>query len=162
MPLLGKRESCLPKDLGIFRQPSTEYVQAPPARSSLVKLRSNTPANQRGPIQACYDLKLPSQSGSRRNLSHSSRHCDRHTPPKMANPHPITKVYPEQPFHSKNAIKSGVNGALIGGAAGLIASAVQNSLAKTNVGAFGVFTRSGSTVATLSTCGRSCVLGGPC
>ncbi|KAH6653040.1 hypothetical protein BKA67DRAFT_659686 [Truncatella angustata] len=68
----------------------------------------------------------------------------------MANPHPIPKVYPEHPFHAKNAIKSGVNGAMIGGAAGLIASAVQNSLAKTNVGAFGIFTRSGATVATLT------------
>jgi hypothetical protein len=68
----------------------------------------------------------------------------------MANPHPITKLYPEHPYHAKNAVKSGVNGAFVGGAAGLLASAVQNSLAKSSVGAFGVFTRTGATVATLS------------
>ncbi|KAK6085086.1 Tim17/Tim22/Tim23 family protein [Seiridium cupressi] len=68
----------------------------------------------------------------------------------MANPHPITKLYPEHPYHAKNAVKSGVNGAAVGVAAGLLASAVQNSLAKTNVGAFGVFTRTGTTIATLT------------
>jgi hypothetical protein len=69
----------------------------------------------------------------------------------MANPHPIAKLYPEPPYHAKNAVKSGVNGALIGGAAGLIAAAVQNSLAKSNVGAGAIFTRSGAAIATLST-----------
>ncbi|KAK9412880.1 hypothetical protein SUNI508_12293 [Seiridium unicorne] len=68
----------------------------------------------------------------------------------MANPHPITKLYPEHPYHAKNAVKSGVNGAAVGVAAGLLASAVQNSLVKTNVGAFGVFTRTGTTIATLT------------
>ncbi|KAI1849635.1 hypothetical protein JX266_004584 [Neoarthrinium moseri] len=68
----------------------------------------------------------------------------------MANPHPIKVLYPEEPFHAKNALKSGVNGAAVGGAAGLLASAVQNSLAKTNVGAWGVFSRSGATIATMT------------
>lgn len=69
----------------------------------------------------------------------------------MANPHPIAKLYPEEPYHAKNALTSGVNGAAIGGAAGLIAAAVQNSLAKSSVGAGGIFSRSGATVATMST-----------
>ncbi|ETS75300.1 NADH-ubiquinone oxidoreductase subunit A [Pestalotiopsis fici W106-1] len=68
----------------------------------------------------------------------------------MANPHPIAKLYPEEPYHAKNAITSGVNGAAIGGAAGLIAAAVQNSLAKSSVGAGGIFSRSGATIATMT------------
>jgi hypothetical protein len=70
----------------------------------------------------------------------------------MANPHPIAKLYPEEPYHPKNAITSAVQGAGVGAAAGLIAAAVQNSLAKTSVGAGGVFSRHGATVATMSTC----------
>lgn len=69
----------------------------------------------------------------------------------MANPRPIQKLFPQEPFHPKNSVKSGTHGALVGGCAGFAASAVQNSLARTNVGAWGVFTRSGSTIATFST-----------
>ncbi|KAF3018796.1 hypothetical protein E8E14_002003 [Neopestalotiopsis sp. 37M] len=68
----------------------------------------------------------------------------------MANPHPIAKLYPEEPYHPKNAITSAVQGAGVGAAAGLIAAAVQNSLAKTSVGAGGVFSRHGATVATMT------------
>ena len=68
----------------------------------------------------------------------------------MANPRPIQKLFPQEPFHQKNSVKSGTHGALVGGCAGFAASAVQNSLARTNVGAWGVFTRSGSTVVTFS------------
>lgn len=57
----------------------------------------------------------------------------------------------EHHFHQHDAIKSGIKGSLVGGGAGLITSAVQNSLAKRNVGAFGVFTRTGGTVAMFST-----------
>lgn len=76
---------------------------------------------------------------------------------KMANPHPVKLLFPQEPFHPRNAVKSGVNGALFGAASGFIVSAVQNSLAKTNVGAWGVFSRSGSTIATLSTSSRGAV-----
>lgn len=74
-----------------------------------------------------------------------------HNRPKMANPHPITILRPQEPFHSKNAVKSSVTGGLVGGAAGFFTSAIQNSLAKTNVGAWGVVTRTGGTVAVMST-----------
>lgn len=57
----------------------------------------------------------------------------------------------EHHFHQHDAIKSGIKGSLFGGGAGLITSAVQNSLAKRNVGAMGVFTRTGGTVAMFST-----------
>ncbi|KAI1161951.1 hypothetical protein F5B18DRAFT_413000 [Nemania serpens] len=68
----------------------------------------------------------------------------------MANPHPIQKPVEERPFHQKDAIKSGIQGAVVGGSAGFFLSAVQNSLAKHNVGAWGVFTRTGSTIASLT------------
>jgi hypothetical protein len=69
----------------------------------------------------------------------------------MANPHPIQRLVEERPFHQKDAVKSGIQGAMVGGGAGLLISAVQNSLAKQNVGAWGVFTRTGGTIASLST-----------
>ncbi|KAI0438656.1 hypothetical protein F4803DRAFT_565127 [Xylaria telfairii] len=64
----------------------------------------------------------------------------------MANPHPIQRLAEEKPFHPKDAVKSGIQGALVGGGTGFAFSALQNSLAKQNVGVWGVFTRSGSTI----------------
>ncbi|KAI1292432.1 hypothetical protein F5Y03DRAFT_21857 [Xylaria venustula] len=69
----------------------------------------------------------------------------------MANPHPIQRLAEERPFHQKDAVKSGLQGAIVGGGAGLLFSAVQNSLARQNVGAWGVFTRTGGTIASLAT-----------
>ncbi|KAI3325717.1 hypothetical protein HD806DRAFT_454865 [Xylariaceae sp. AK1471] len=68
----------------------------------------------------------------------------------MANPHPIQRLAEERPFHQRDAVKSGIQGAIVGGGAGLLFSAVQNSLAKQNVGAWGVFTRTGGTIASLT------------
>ncbi|KAI1413466.1 hypothetical protein F5Y13DRAFT_189372 [Hypoxylon sp. FL1857] len=59
----------------------------------------------------------------------------------MANQHPE-----EKPFHQHDALMSGAKGALLGTGAGLLVSAVQNSLAKRNVGAWGIFSRTGGTV----------------
>ncbi|KAI0474203.1 hypothetical protein F4859DRAFT_504664 [Xylaria cf. heliscus] len=68
----------------------------------------------------------------------------------MANPHPIQRLVEEAQFHPKDAVQSGIRGAVLGGAAGFFMSAVQNSLAKQNVGTWGVFTRTGGTIATLT------------
>ncbi|KAI0007869.1 hypothetical protein F4779DRAFT_619177 [Xylariaceae sp. FL0662B] len=68
----------------------------------------------------------------------------------MANPHPIQYPVEEHAYHQKDAIRSGVKGAMLGAGAGFIGSAVQNSLAKRNVGAFGVFSRTGGTIATFT------------
>ncbi|KAI1435850.1 hypothetical protein GGR50DRAFT_277588 [Xylaria sp. CBS 124048] len=65
----------------------------------------------------------------------------------MANPHPIQRPVIEEPhYHQKDAVQSGINGAIVGGLAGFFASAVQNSLAKEPVGTWGVFTRTGGTI----------------
>ncbi|KAK6953572.1 hypothetical protein Daesc_005877 [Daldinia eschscholtzii] len=64
----------------------------------------------------------------------------------MANQHSVQAEPKEHHFHQHDAIKSGIKGALFGGSAGFIFSAVQNSLAKRNVGAWGVFSRTGSTI----------------
>ena len=68
----------------------------------------------------------------------------------MANPHPV-QLQPEEhhPFHPRDALKSGTRGGVAGGVVGLFAAAVQNSLSKQNVGAWGVLTRHGGTVASL-------------
>ncbi|TAQ87336.1 hypothetical protein B7494_g4309 [Chlorociboria aeruginascens] len=50
-------------------------------------------------------------------------------------------------YHPKDAVKAAINGTMITGSAGLFVSAVQNTLAKSNVGPWGVFTRTGSTAA---------------
>ncbi|KAI5920570.1 NADH-ubiquinone oxidoreductase-like protein [Camillea tinctor] len=68
----------------------------------------------------------------------------------MANPYPIKRTPEEHHFHQKDALKSGVNGALIGGGAGFFASAIQNSLAKRNIGPWTVFTKTGGTIATFT------------
>ncbi|KXJ90234.1 NADH-ubiquinone oxidoreductase subunit [Microdochium bolleyi] len=66
----------------------------------------------------------------------------------MANPHPIKPALAEAPYHSKDALSSATRAGLIGGAAGFLSAAVQNSLAKQNVGSMGVFTRHGMTIGT--------------
>lgn len=69
----------------------------------------------------------------------------------MANPHPIQRLAEERPFHQKDSVKSAIQGAMVGGGAGLFASAVQNSLARSHIGVWGAFTRTGGTIATFST-----------
>jgi len=54
----------------------------------------------------------------------------------------------DEQYHPKDTIKAAINGTLVLGAAGLTVSAIQNSLTKQNVNAWGVFTRSGGTIAT--------------
>jgi len=56
-------------------------------------------------------------------------------------------------YQPKDAISNGIKGALITGGAGLFMAAVQNSLAKQNVGAWGVFTRGGGVITTFGTLG---------
>ncbi|KAK3317871.1 hypothetical protein B0T19DRAFT_300562 [Cercophora scortea] len=53
-------------------------------------------------------------------------------------------------YHAKDAIGPGVRGALVGGGAGLFVAALRNSMQRTNVGAWGVFTRGGSAITTVS------------
>lgn len=50
-------------------------------------------------------------------------------------------------YHPQDAIGAAITGTMITGGAGLFMSAVQNALARKNVGPWGVFTRSGSTIA---------------
>lgn len=50
-------------------------------------------------------------------------------------------------YHPKDAVKAAINGTMITGAAGAMVSAIQNTLTKRNASAWGVFTRSGSTIA---------------
>jgi hypothetical protein len=54
-------------------------------------------------------------------------------------------------YEPQDAVGAGIKGALTAGGVGLLASAVQNALQKRNVGTWGVFTRSGGTVATFGT-----------
>jgi hypothetical protein len=55
---------------------------------------------------------------------------------------------PEQAaFQPKDAISAAVKATLITGGAGALISSIQNTLTKQNVGAWGVFTRTGGTIA---------------
>lgn len=49
-------------------------------------------------------------------------------------------------YHPKDAISAATKAAALTGAVGLVGSAVQNTLARRNVGALGVLTRSGGTI----------------
>ncbi|KAH8434996.1 uncharacterized protein LDX57_012625 [Aspergillus melleus] len=52
----------------------------------------------------------------------------------------------EEHFHPKNTIMASLKTTMLTGGVGLCASAVQNTLVKKNVGPWGVFVRSGSTI----------------
>jgi hypothetical protein len=49
-------------------------------------------------------------------------------------------------YHPKDALGHAVKAVAITGGAGLFISTIQNTLTKQNTGAWGVFTRSGSTI----------------
>ena len=54
-------------------------------------------------------------------------------------------------YHPQDAIENTVSSGLRVGGAGLLLAAVQNTLTRENIGAFGVFTRYGGTVALFGT-----------
>ncbi|MCJ1467469.1 hypothetical protein MMC07_006094 [Pseudocyphellaria aurata] len=56
-------------------------------------------------------------------------------------------------YEPRNAFGQTIPATTITGAAGLVASAIQNTLTKQNVGAFGIFMRTGGTVATFAAMG---------
>jgi len=56
-------------------------------------------------------------------------------------------------YKPKDAISNGLKGAAISGGAGLFMAAIQNSLAKQNYGAWGVFTRGGGVITTFAATG---------
>ncbi|KIN00846.1 hypothetical protein OIDMADRAFT_18987 [Oidiodendron maius Zn] len=49
-------------------------------------------------------------------------------------------------YQPKDAVKAAISGTMVTGGAGALVSAVQNSLSKRNLGAWGIFTRTGSTI----------------
>lgn len=55
----------------------------------------------------------------------------------------------DESYHPKDAIKAGLSGMAITGGAGLLVAALQNATSVKNVGAWGVFTRSGHVITTL-------------
>jgi hypothetical protein len=55
-------------------------------------------------------------------------------------------VAPERLFVPRDAVSEAIKATLITGGAGLMLSAVQNTLTKQNVSAWGVFTRTGGTI----------------
>lgn len=60
-------------------------------------------------------------------------------------------------YHPKDALGSTIKATTITGGAGLFVSAIQNTLTKQNVGAMGIFTRTGGTIAVFggsTTCAR--------
>jgi len=59
----------------------------------------------------------------------------------------------EVAYQPRNAITPAIQATLSTGAVGAAAAAVQNALAKKNVGAFGVFTRSGGLIAMFAAVG---------
>ncbi|EEH48858.1 uncharacterized protein PADG_04937 [Paracoccidioides brasiliensis Pb18] len=59
----------------------------------------------------------------------------------------------EEVYHPQDAIAATVKTTLISGAVGLFASSVQNTLQKRNYGPWGVFTRTGGTIALFASVG---------
>lgn len=57
----------------------------------------------------------------------------------------------EETYHPKDAIGAALKASVALGGAGLFIAAVQNSIAKENVGSFGVFSRFGGTTALFGT-----------
>ncbi|PVH88051.1 hypothetical protein DL98DRAFT_479188 [Cadophora sp. DSE1049] len=59
----------------------------------------------------------------------------------------------DEQYHPKDAVKAAINGTMITGAAGGLVSAIQNTLTKRNVSPWGVFTKTGGTIAVFAAVG---------
>ncbi|KAH6721324.1 hypothetical protein DL95DRAFT_393824 [Leptodontidium sp. 2 PMI_412] len=59
----------------------------------------------------------------------------------------------DEQYHPKDAVKAAINGTMITGAAGGLVSAIQNTLTKRNVSPWGVFTKTGGTIAVFAAMG---------
>lgn len=68
----------------------------------------------------------------------------------------LTGDHTEEAYQPKDAIGSTLKATLVTGTGGLFVSAVQNTLTKQNVGVWGVFTKTGGTVATFGACRPQC------
>lgn len=71
------------------------------------------------------------------------------TPPHR-HPVPLTMAHDHQ-YHPKDTIGRTIKTTMVTAGAGTFVSAIQNTLQKQNYGPMGVFTRSGTTIATFST-----------
>ena len=58
-----------------------------------------------------------------------------------------TQDQEENLYQPKDAIGAALKATLVTGAAGTFISSIQNTLTKQNAGAFGIFTRTGTTIA---------------
>ena len=54
-------------------------------------------------------------------------------------------------YHPKDAVSAAVTATMVTASAGAIISGVQNALTKQNVGAFGILTKTGGTIAVFGT-----------
>ncbi|KAL3426219.1 Tim17/Tim22/Tim23 family protein [Phlyctema vagabunda] len=61
----------------------------------------------------------------------------------------------QEQYHPKDAISAAINGSVVSGAAGAMVSAIQNTLTRRNVSAWGVVTRSGGTIAVFTAMGAT-------
>lgn len=60
----------------------------------------------------------------------------------------VTGEHTDDSYHPKDAVGGAIKATLVTATGGAFVSAVQNTLTKQNVGAWGVFTRSGGTIGT--------------
>ena len=58
----------------------------------------------------------------------------------------FTMASQDHQYHPKDSVKAAINGSMVTGAAGGLVSAIQNTLSRRNVSAWGVFTRTGGTI----------------
>jgi hypothetical protein len=79
-----------------------------------------------------------------------STYAAQHTPFELPTAAQVAMASGDDQYHPKDAVKAAVNASMVTGAAGAFVSAIQNTLTKRNVGAWGIFTRTGSTIAVFS------------
>lgn len=65
----------------------------------------------------------------------------------------LTGDHTEDSYHPKDAVGAAIKGTMVTATGGAFVSAVQNTLTKQNIGAWGVFTRTGGTIGTFGACG---------
>lgn len=59
----------------------------------------------------------------------------------------VAEELPSAGYQPKDALGAAIKATMVTGAAGTFISTIQNTLTKQNVGAFGIFTRTGGTIA---------------
>ncbi|EEP80640.1 conserved hypothetical protein [Uncinocarpus reesii 1704] len=136
MPEKRQRGQCTARDVATSVSAARELGSSAAAPRANIRCKNaKTPLTTKRPGQLDAPISTPL------------------TPSQLDSQATMTSSEEQSRYHPRDAISAAARTTLITGSVGLFTSAIQNTLAKQNVGPWGVFTRTGGTVTLFATMG---------